>query len=82
MVEALVLLKDKIPGILSIAVGETFTTERAAGYTHVLTIRLDSRQRLTEYDQHPGEWSTHTSHVLPCCTWDCMAPLPQLIKPS
>lgn len=54
MLEAIVLLKNKIPGVLAIAVGETFTTARAQGYTHVLTVRLDSRQRLTEYDQHPG----------------------------
>ena len=60
MVEAIVALKNVVPGIVSIEVGETFTHERSRGFTHLLSVRLDSRQRLAEYAAHPGEWPSRS----------------------
>lgn len=50
-VEALV---HSIPVIQSISVGQTFTTDRARGFTHVLVVRLKDRDSLPVYAKHPG----------------------------
>ena len=45
-------LKDRIPGIKRLAVGENFT-DRAAGYTHGLLVTLEDRDALRTYADHP-----------------------------
>ena len=50
--EGLASLTDKVPGIRELSVGENFTN-RANGYTHGLLVRLDSREALKTYAEHP-----------------------------
>lgn len=40
-----VALAQKIPFALSVTCGETFTHERAQGFTHALIVRLPSKVR-------------------------------------
>ncbi len=51
-VAKLMALKDRIPGIREVSVGENFT-DRAAGYTHGLSVLLEDRAALTAYAKHP-----------------------------
>ncbi|KAL2915936.1 hypothetical protein HK105_204359 [Polyrhizophydium stewartii] len=43
----------RIPGVLSMDFGETFTTERSQGFTHVLVADFESRATQAVYDPHP-----------------------------
>ena len=45
-------LKDTIPGVVDLAVGENFS-ERSGGYTHGLFVRFESREDLQGYMKHP-----------------------------
>ena len=45
-------LTDKVPGIVSLHVGENFT-DRSGGYTHGLLVTLTDRQALEVYAPHP-----------------------------
>lgn len=42
----------EIPGVLSSQFGKTFTTDRAAGNTHVLVVTFDSKESLENYSPH------------------------------
>jgi len=39
----------KIKGVQSVSFGETFTTERAKGFTHAIVVTLDSKEDLAKY---------------------------------
>ena len=45
-------LKDTVPGVVDLAVGENFS-ERSGGYTHGLFVRFESREDLQGYMKHP-----------------------------
>mgnify|MGYP006310614573 CR=1 FL=1 len=45
-------LRETVPGILELTVGENFT-DRSGGFTHGLLVRLESRKALERYAQHP-----------------------------
>ena len=45
-------LKDKVPGVINIWVGENFT-DRADGCTHGLLVTLADREALQTYASHP-----------------------------
>ena len=45
-------LKDRVPGIQALALGENFTN-RARGFTHGLLVTLPDRQALQTYLDHP-----------------------------
>ncbi|OQR86571.1 stress protein [Achlya hypogyna] len=49
----LVAMKDKIPGVMDLAYGQDFTVARAKGFTHMLVVRLTSREMLPGYAEHP-----------------------------
>lgn len=51
-----------IPDILDFRFGETFTTGRAQGYTHMLVAQFPSREALAAYDEHP----VHVKFVQEC----------------
>ena len=51
--EALASLGESVPGVLSVCVGANFT-DRAAGYTHGLIVRLRDRAALETYQKHPA----------------------------
>lgn len=44
-------LKDKVPGIIKLTVGENFTDR--APFTHGLLVTLESREALQVYADHP-----------------------------
>lgn len=52
-VEALRGLKDTVPNILDLSVGENFS-DRAKGYHHALVVRFPDRAALEAYGPHPG----------------------------
>lgn len=52
LVASLGALEDKIPGTVSISVGENFSP-RSGGYTHGLCARFHDRDSLQEYLEHP-----------------------------
>lgn len=45
-------LENSIPNVLDLSVGENFS-ERARGYTHGLFVRLETRDDLQAYLEHP-----------------------------
>jgi Stress responsive A/B Barrel Domain len=45
-------LKDSIPGVVDLTVGENFS-ERSGGYTHGIFVRFESREDLQGYMEHP-----------------------------
>jgi hypothetical protein len=45
-------LKDTVPGVVDLAVGENFS-ERSGGYTHGLFVRFENVEDLQEYLKHP-----------------------------
>jgi len=50
--DQLASLKDRVPGIVKLAVGENFT-DRSGGYTHGLLVTLQDRNALGVYATHP-----------------------------
>lgn len=52
-VEGLRGLKDQIPNILDLSVGENFT-DRAQGFTHGLVVRFPNKAALEVYGPHPA----------------------------
>ncbi|KAL7524931.1 hypothetical protein ACHAWF_001134 [Thalassiosira exigua] len=58
-----------IPGVISIAVGSTFAEEwmpdRRDGYTHSLTCRLESKDALKVYQDHPLHVKVKTESIAP-----------------
>jgi hypothetical protein len=49
---ALATLKDRVPGVTGLSLGENFT-DRAQGYTHGLIVTLEDKAALAGYAQHP-----------------------------
>ena len=45
-------LKDTVPGVVDLSVGENFNP-RSGGYTHGLFVRFESVDDLQEYMKHP-----------------------------
>lgn len=45
-------LRDKVPCVVELTVGENFT-DRAGGFTHGLYVRVGSRDDLAAYLEHP-----------------------------
>ena len=64
MVQALSGLRDEIPGIVSLSVGENFT-QRGKQFTHGLVVRLESRDALQAYLDHPAHVAAVEDHVKP-----------------
>ncbi len=58
--DALAALKDRVPNIVELAIGENFT-DRANGYTHGLLVRLPTRDDLARYATHPRHVSVATA---------------------
>lgn len=56
LVSSLRDLKDSVPGVLDLSVGENFS-ERGGGYTHGLFVRLRGRDDLQGYMKHPEHLS-------------------------
>ena len=50
--DGLLSLRDRVPGVIELAVGDNFT-DRADGFTHGLLVRLASRDALQHYLDHP-----------------------------
>jgi hypothetical protein len=63
-VEGLRALKSKVPGIVDLTCGETFT-DRGKGYTHGLVVRLTDRAALDAYLPHPEHQAVVQGHVRP-----------------
>ena len=42
-----------IDGVSGVKFAETFTTERAKGFTHAIIVTLDSKEALKKYATHP-----------------------------
>jgi Stress responsive A/B Barrel Domain len=45
-------LKDTVPGVVDLSVGENFS-ERSGGYTHGILVRFESVEDLQGYMKHP-----------------------------
>ena len=64
MENALLGLKDAIPGILEITVGANFS-ERSQGFTHGLLVRFVDRSALDVYVPHPAHEAARNDFILP-----------------
>lgn len=64
MLQALSALRDAIPGVVSLSVGETFTA-RGGKFTHGLIVRLENREALQGYLDHPAHVAAVEDHVKP-----------------
>ena len=64
MIQALSDLRDAIPGVVSLSVGESFTA-RGKAFTHGLIVRLESRDALQAYLEHPAHVAAVEKHVKP-----------------
>ncbi len=64
MQDALLGLRDAIPGILEITVGANFS-ERSQGFTHGLLVRFQDRAALDTYIPHPAHEETRNTYILP-----------------
>ncbi|HEY8346170.1 MAG TPA: Dabb family protein [Symbiobacteriaceae bacterium] len=53
LIEKLKALKDRIPSIVDLSAGRTFTPERGQGFTVGLVVRFRDRAGLEEYQPHP-----------------------------
>ncbi|KAJ3288944.1 hypothetical protein HDU79_004435 [Rhizoclosmatium sp. JEL0117] len=60
--EALLTL-TAIPGCKRVQFGETFTTERARGYTHQLVVELENKDTLASYGPHPMHQAVLQNHL-------------------
>jgi len=58
-----------LPGVISISVGSTFAEEwmldRHDGITHTLSVRLESKDALKVYQDHPFHMKVKTESTLP-----------------
>jgi hypothetical protein len=58
-----------LPGVISIAVGPTFAEkwmlDRRDGITHTLSVRLESKDALEVYQDHPFHIKVKTETILP-----------------
>jgi hypothetical protein len=53
LIEKLRGLKESVPTVVDLTVGETFTPERGQGYTIGLVVRFKDREGLAVYGPHP-----------------------------
>ena len=56
-----------IPGVSAISFGETFTTDRNHGFSHVLLVDLASKDALAEYSSHSMHMDIVVKSVRPYC---------------
>jgi hypothetical protein len=54
LIEMLKGLKEKVPGIVDLSAGRTFTPERGQGYTVGLVVRFRDKEALAAYGPHPN----------------------------
>jgi hypothetical protein len=66
MREALLSLREKIPGILSMTCGFNFS-ERAAGHEIGFVVRFQDRAALEAYLPHPEHRAVVERYVRPAC---------------
>jgi hypothetical protein len=52
LISSLRRLKDTVPGVVDLTVGENFS-KRSGGYTHGLFVRFEDVEDLREYLKHP-----------------------------
>jgi hypothetical protein len=64
MLDALLALKGKIPGMLQASAGVNFCA-RAQGYTHGFVVRFPDRAALEAYQPHPAHQEVIATHVRP-----------------
>lgn len=64
MFEGLRVLKDVVPGIIDLSVGRNFT-DRGKGYNCGLVVRLESRQALELYRDHPAHQAVLNNLIKP-----------------
>ncbi|MEM8884781.1 MAG: Dabb family protein [Planctomycetota bacterium] len=57
-------LQDKIPGVASISFGPTFT-DRGKQFTHGLVVRLDGKDALEAYAEHPEHVQVLEENIKP-----------------
>jgi hypothetical protein len=62
--QALVELKEKVPGILYLSCGPNFT-DRSQGYTHGLVVRFADRAALEAYGPHPEHQRVVQNLIVP-----------------
>lgn len=53
LVQLLQALKEKVPTVVDLSVGQTFTPERGQGYTVGLVVRFKDKEGLAIYQPHP-----------------------------
>ena len=64
MLEALLSLKDRIPGLVQTSAGVNFS-DRADGYTHGFVARFKDRAALEAYLPHPAHLAVVETQVNP-----------------
>lgn len=83
MYKALQALTETVPGVQTVRVGESFVEDwmddRRQEFTHYLRVRLESRDALKIYQDHPEHVKVVTEHIKPNLTGpplaiDCDAP--------
>eukprot|EP01065_Artemidia_motanka_P034209 TRINITY_DN41411_c0_g1_i1.p2 TRINITY_DN41411_c0_g1~~TRINITY_DN41411_c0_g1_i1.p2 ORF type:complete len:103 (+),score=32.69 TRINITY_DN41411_c0_g1_i1:55-363(+) len=57
-------LKTAVPGVLEAAFGENYT-DRSLGYTHILDVRLESKEAEAAYQPHPAHVAFRDQHLVP-----------------
>ena len=71
-------LRNKIPNVVSISCGESFTDARAKGFTHGVVVRLRSKADLPVYAKHEAHLKLIKEHIKPIldgvCALDWAAP--------
>ena len=56
LISSLRRLKDTVPGVVDLSVGENFS-ERSGGYTHGIFVRFENVEGLQGYLKHPDHLS-------------------------
>ncbi len=54
LIEMLRGLKERVPGIVDLSAGRTFTPERGQGHTVGLVVRFRDKEGLAAYGPHPN----------------------------
>ena len=60
----LLALKGKIPGVLGVNVGPNFTN-RSKGYDEALVVRMESKEVLASYTDHPAHKLVVQEYIKP-----------------
>ncbi|KXS14686.1 dabb-domain-containing protein [Gonapodya prolifera JEL478] len=64
-VKGITALHGVVPGVIRATAGETFTTERAQGFTHLLVVELVDRAALQMYQTHPDHVAVRDKVIVP-----------------